>query len=386
MSLVPTGNTTGEGGGLSSLLDPALISSLVQFAPALFQRKTGKDQAKEAEKMQQALGPRVAYGIPQEAKRALGIAEDLARPREMAGQTYMQYMMDQENAKTLGRASRAATSSQDLLGVITQLGEAGQEGQLKLGAAAAEDYNKRQQTLQSALGTMAAYQDKVTADKQLDWNQRAAAAAAMKGASMQNKMGGLQGITQAAVQFLGSDAAKNLCSSFGAPEGQTPNRQTNKKVDDMNALSSDGEEGVIDPTGYTPPGMTDKQMLEVTGMNNTGGFNYSTPTPPQLFPQSSTPFLNMGQQIGQQMYGTGGFNPSMPYSQTPNYIPSQTQMPTPMGGQQMMSNLLNMGLTPGVYTNPADIKAQNAAASGQMPSSITDMLNIMMFQKGLNLY
>jgi len=126
-------------------------------------------------------------------------------------------------------------------------------------------------------------------------------------------------------------------------------------------------------------------------MNNMGGYNYSTPTPPQLFPQSSTPFLNMGQQLGQQMYGTGGFNPSMPYSQTPNYIPSPAPIASPpptsqMDNRQMMSNLLNMGLTPGVYTNPADIKAQNAAASGQMPSSITDMLNIMMFQKGLNLY
>jgi hypothetical protein len=96
--------------------------------------------------------------------------------------------------------------------------------------------------------------------------------------------------------------------------------------------------------------MTDKQMLDITGMNNTGGFNYSTPTPPQLFPQSSTPFLNMTQKIGQQMYGTGGFNPSMPYSQTPNYIPSP------------------------------------APALGQIPSSITDMLNIMMSQNGLKLY
>ena len=382
----PTGTITGAESGGSSWLNPQLISSLVQFAPALFQRKTAKDQAKEAEEMQKALGPRVAYGIPQEAKRALGIAEDIARPREMAGQTYMQYMIDQETAKTAGKASRGATNAQDLLSVITQLGEAGQEGQLKLGMAAAEDYNRRQQILQSALGDMAAYQDKVTADKQIDWYERANAAARMKEAAMKNRMGGLQGLTQAAVQFLGSDAASQLFGKIGAPQGQTTNRQTNKKVDNMNALSLDGEEGVIEPTGYTPPGMTDEKMLEITGMNNTGGFNYNAPTPPQLFPQSSTPFLNMGQQIGQQIYGTGGFNPSMPYSQTPNYIPSPTSAPSPMGGQQMMSNLLNMGLTPGVYTNPADINAQNAAASGQIPSSVTDMLNLMMFQKGINLY
>jgi len=265
----PTGNITGGEGGVSSWLTPDLVSNLIQFAPALLQRRTGKDQAKEAEKMQQALGPRVAYGIPDSAKRALGIAEDVARPREMAGQTYMQYMIDQENAKTAGRASKAATSAQDLLGVITQLGEAGQEGQLKLGMAAAEDYNKRQQTLQSALNTMAAYQDKVTADRQVDWYERAKAAAAMKEAAMKNRMGGMQGLVQAGTQLLGSDAASQLFNRIGAKERSR--RQTLGRIDEMGALSSDDEEGVVNPAGYVDPGLSDTRMLDVTGMN---------PTPP----------------------------------------------------------------------------------------------------------
>ena len=375
----------------SSFFSPEMVSALIQAGPGIFQAIQGGKQTKEANKMQQQLGPRVNYAIPGSATRALGLAEEQARPRTMFGQDQMQYMVDLENAKAFGRASKAATSSQDLLGVATQLGEAGQENQLSLGMKIAEDYGARQEALGKALANMAGYEDKMTADRQTDWYERARAAAAMKGAGLQNKMGALQGLTQAAVGFLGTNAAKNLFSGIGAPEGQTTRRQTLDKIDNMNALSSDGEEGVIDPAGYVAPGMTDKQMLDITGMNNTGGFNYSTPTPPQLFPQSSTPFLNMGQKIGQQMYGTGGFNPSMPYSQTPNYIPSPaptSPAPTapPMGGQQMMSNLLNMGLAPGIYTNPADIKAQNAAASGQIPSSITDMLNIMMFQKGLNLY
>jgi hypothetical protein len=381
----PTGNITGEG-GVSSWLTPELVSSLIQTAPGIFQAIQGGKQTREAEKMQKALGPRVNYTIPESAKRALGVAEDLARPREMAGQNLMQYMLEQERSKTLAQAMRGLSSPQDVAALAAQQAETGQAGQLQLGAAAAQDYTARQQALGTALGTMAGYEDKVTADKQIDWYERAKAAAAMKGAGLQNKMGALQGLTQAAAGFLATDAAKNLFGGIGAPPGLTTNRQTNKKVDEANMLSSDGEEGVIDPADYVAPGMTDKQMLEVTGMNNTGGFNYSTPTPPQLFPQSSTPFLNMTQKIGQQMYGTGGFNPSMPYSQTPNYIPSPTPTANPMSGQQMMSNLLNMGLTPGVYTNPADIKAQNAAALGQIPSSITDMLNIMMSQNGLKLY
>lgn len=350
-STAATAATAAAGGG-SSWFSPQLVSSLVQLAPALFQMGAGRKQGKEAEKMQQALGPRVAYGIPDSAKRALGIAEDLARPREMAGQTYMQYMMDQENAKTLGRASRAATSSQDLLGVITQLGEAGQEGQLKLGMAAAEDYNKRQQTLQSALNTMAAYQDKVTADKQLDWNQRAAAAAAMKGASMQNKMGGLQGITQAAVQFLGSDAAKNLFGQIGAKE-----RSREKilgEVDDMNGLSGEPDEN-INPAGYVDPGLSGSQMLDVTGM---------TPAPASgYFSADSIPGRGMQTQLPVNDTGL------MPMT----YRNAFQQIPT-MSGMQGTLPVNETGLMPMTYRNAFQQTPNINSIQGMFPANQTGLM------------
>ena len=393
-STAATAATAAAGGG-SSWFSPQLVSSLVQLAPALFQMGAGRKQGKEAEKMQQALGPRVAYGIPDSAKRALGIAEDLARPREMAGQTQMQYQIDQEMAKTAGRASRGATNAQDLLSVITQLGEAGQEGQLKLGMAAAEDYNKRQQTLQSALGTMAAYQDKVTADRQLDWNQRAAAAAAMKGASMQNKMGGLQGLTQAAVQFLGSDAASQLFGNIGARERSR--QQTLDKIDDMNALSSDGEEGVIDPAGYTPPGMTDKQMLDVTGMNP------ASPSGDYFFDLSrsanSIPGIGMQAQLPVNQTGLMQRHTpvNMPSFSTSNYgnitgdfpgaqVPSGTN-PYQMGAYGQTFPMVNMpmfstsnygnitGNLPGAQVPPSTNPYQ-MGAYGQTPSSVGSLFNL----------
>jgi hypothetical protein len=336
-----------------SWLSPQLVSSLVQLGPALFQGRTARKQAEEAEEMQKALGPRVAYGIPEEAKKALGIAEDIARPREMAGQTYMQYMIDQETAKTAGKASRGATNAQDLLSVITQLGEAGQEGQLKLGMAAAEDYNKRQQILQSALGNMATYKDKVTADKQLDWNQRAAAAAAMKGASMQNRMGGLQGMTRAAMQFLGSDAAAQLFGNIGARERSR--QQTLDKIDDMNALSSDGEEGVIDPAGYTPPGMTDKQMLDVTGM---------TPAPASgYFSADSIP--GMGMQTQLPVNDTG----LMPMT----YRNAFQQIPT-MSGMQGTLPVNETGLMPMTYRNAFQQTPNINSIQGMFPANQTGLM------------
>jgi hypothetical protein len=203
----------------SSFFSPEMVSALVQAGPGIFQAFQGGKQTREAKKMQQQLGPRVNYVIPESAKRALALSEERARPRTMAGQDYMQYMMDLENAKTFGRASKAATSSQDLLGVATQLGEAGQENQLNLGVRAAQDYNQRQRDLAIALGTMAEYEDKVTADRQADWYERAKAAAAMRGAGMQNTMGSLQGLSQVAAQFLSTNAGQNMFSGIGGGAG-----------------------------------------------------------------------------------------------------------------------------------------------------------------------
>lgn len=292
----PTADITGGG---SSWFSPELVSSLVQLAPALFQRKTGRDQAKEAEKMQQALGPRVAYGIPQEAKRALGIAEDLARPREMAGQTQMQYMLDLERSKTLAQAMRGFSSPADVAALAAKQAEIGQEGQLKLGMAAAEDYNTRQQDLAKALGTMATFQDKVTADRQLDWNQRAAAAAAMKGAAMKNKMGGLQGLTQSAMQFLGSDAAKKLFGQIGGALG--------------------GVEGSVDKNAQVPTPSVDPLPFSMTNQ-----------------PSMTNPSVPMyGDMFG--MGGMMGGNPSM----WDYYQPTTPQTPSGYTGSNFSSGFFN---------------------------------------------
>jgi hypothetical protein len=344
----PTGNITGGEGGVSSWLTPDLVSSLIQFAPALLQRRTGRDQAREAEKMQQALGPRINYAIPGSAKRALGVAEDLARPRTMAGQDYMQYMMDLENAKAFGRASKAATSSQDLLGVATQLGEAGQENQLDLGVKAAEDYNKRQKDLATALGVMAGFEDKVTADRQVDWYERANAAAAMKEAAMKNKMGGLQGLIQAGTQLLGSDAASQLFNKIGARERSR--QKTLDEIDEANALSSEPDEN-INPAGYVDPGLSNSQMLDVTGMN---------PTPP-----SGNYFFDL--------------------SRSANNIPGmQTQLPVNNTGLMPMTSMMGRNFFQ-QYPNINSIQGRLPInQTGLMPTtSLKDVFNMFNLYQGM---
>ena len=177
-------------------MDPITLGLIAAGGSALFQGVKGIQQTREAKEMQKNLGPRVNYQIPEEAKKALALYQNMAVSRTMPGQQLMQNMIDTQQAKALGGATRAATSSQDLLGVATQLGEQGMQQQQELGLASAQNYTQRQQDLAGALGTMANYQDKVTADKQADWYERAAAAREMREAGLQNTMGAVQGLGQ----------------------------------------------------------------------------------------------------------------------------------------------------------------------------------------------
>lgn len=178
------------------MLPLAAIGLAASAGSTIFQGIKGLQQTREAKEMQKNLGPRVNYQIPEEAKRALALYQNMAVSQTMPGQQLMQNMIDMQQAKALGGATRAATSSQDLLGVMSNLGEQGMMQQQELGLAAAQNYTQRQQEYAGALGTMAGYQEKVNADKQLDWYERAAAAKEMRQAGLENTMGAVQGLGQ----------------------------------------------------------------------------------------------------------------------------------------------------------------------------------------------
>ena len=200
-------------------MDPITLGLIAAGGSALFQGFKGIQQTRQAKEMQKNLGPRVNYQIPEEAKKALALYQNMAVSQTMPGQQLMQNMIDMQQAKALGGATRAATSSQDLLSVATQLGEQSMEQQQALGVQAAQDYARRQQDYAGALGTMAGYQEKVTADKQQDWYERAAAAREMRQAGLENTMGAVQGLGQmgmmAAMGGFGGGGSTKSLSDYG---------------------------------------------------------------------------------------------------------------------------------------------------------------------------
>ena len=242
----------------------AAIGLGLSAGSAIFQGVKGLQQTREAKEMQKNLGPRVNYQIPEEARKALALYQNMAVSRTMPGQQFMQNAIDMQQAKALGGATRAATSSQDLLSVATQLGEQGMEQQQALGLQAAQDYNQRQQDYAGALGTMAGYQEKVTADKQQDWYERSAAAREMREAGLQNTMGAVQG--------LGQMGMMGAMGEFGGKGGST---------------KSLGDYGITDPSEISTDFKTSGLFANAPGST-----------------ASSRPsWLSISQSLGQQTYG-----------------------------------------------------------------------------------
>jgi len=269
-------------------------------APAIIQGVTAASQLVKGRKMQKELGDRVNYEIPEEAKKAYALAQGLASSREMAGQASMQAMMDLQAQKAYGNASRAATSSQDLLGVATALGEQGQENQLNLGIQAAQDYQQRQQNLYGAMQNMAGYQEKVTADKQKDWYERAEAAAQMKEGGMQNLMGAATSLGTMGMSMMGGADAVRPSLSEGV-----------EKIGSIGASQ-------LPTGGSSPTGLMNGTTI--TGRNVFFGNNNIPGTSGQL-PVNQSGLMPTSSMIGRTFF-----------PQTPSISSFQGQLPVNQSG------------------------------------------------------
>jgi hypothetical protein len=116
-------------------------------------------------------------------------------------------MLDQNYANTSEDIMQSASSSGDALGALVKANATMQGGQNQLSMQAAQDYERRQRELSMALGTMAGYEDKQFQVNVVDkFNRDAAAASAMKNAAIQNKFGGVKGLSGAAGDAMATKA------------------------------------------------------------------------------------------------------------------------------------------------------------------------------------
>lgn len=275
------------------------FSALSMYGPLALQAGMGAYQLHQGRKMQKALGPRVNYQIPEEARKALALYQNMAVSQTMPGQQLMQNMIDLEQSKALGQMSRVG-NAQDAAGLIQSMGEEGMKQQQQLGLAAAENYNQRQQNLAGALGVMAGYKEKLNADQQQAWYDKSDRTSQMMGSAFENLFGAAQSASQMAMmnKIYGNDNDK-----------KTTNNTTN-------TTATTTPSATLDPR--LVPSMTNVYGSMYTpsfGMRNRNGKNpemwddYEQPVPLGIFSKPDLTRDNGTYRNSSNIYDFDLFNP-----------------------------------------------------------------------------
>lgn len=356
----------------SSFLSPELVSLFVQMGPTIYQGMLGRNQGKEAEKLRQSI-VRPTMGIQEGYQKSLGMAQQNASSRYMSNQRAVEQGIEQSGADILGTASQSATSTQDMQSILKKVSEDMTKAKGNLGIAASSDYDKKQLALQQAYQTMGGLEQNAwDYNTRQKYDEDAAAAAALETSSIKNRAGALQGFGQVASQFLSSDAGSDLFNRIGS--GNRSREKTLNEVDAMNPFTQDtSDEGLVDPAGYVAPpsGLTDQQMLDVTGLRSTDLTTQdaaATAAIRDMMAQQAQFALSKRKNVEispnaayQQKLGLTN-NPSTPYI-PPAYTPSASApMPSSTPG---MGSKLGMGAD---YFGDMDMAAYSMGNSSPMQS------------------
>lgn len=203
-------------------MDPAtatLLASLLSSAPGIAQTLVGGAQGRQARRFGANL-VRPDMPIPEASVDALETARSLASGLQMPGYENTINEIMQVMAGTGYQVDQAATTSSQALGAITQA--SGQQMNLlnRLAGDAARDYNNRQLTYKDALDVMGKLQNEQWFQNTFGaYQEKADASAALGGAELMNKYGGISdifGSLAAAMPMLAKSGTGEPASGGGA--------------------------------------------------------------------------------------------------------------------------------------------------------------------------
>lgn len=267
-------------------MDPAtatLVSGLLSSAPGLIQTLFGGEQSRRAKEFGAGL-TRPVRPIPQESTDALETVRTLASGLQMPG--YENAMNEILNimAGATGQIGSAATTSSQALGALTQASGQQMKAVNQLAADSAVDYRERQRMLAEALRSMGIMVDEQWMFNEFgDYQERANASAALGGAGIQNKYGGLSDL-------------------FGSLASMLP------------MLAKSGAAGTETPGGGNTGGQVDLLKAMIQGMAPKN----DTVTPEQILTPQNQPGAVKANR--QPMIGPGGMD-NMAMFDTPLYTP-----------------------------------------------------------------
>lgn len=306
------------------MIDPMTAMMLVNAGLSVAQGVQGFAQQKKANEELKNLS-RPDMVIPEEAKRALGIAQSIASDRNQ-GLEEIEAGLDAGVANSIGQINRQGGSLADRLAAIAGV-TADANSQKRAARFQAEQQNiGNLQNYQQALGQMADQQRMIQQDQLNKYTQQVQSLQGMAGAGQQNMMKGLQGLAGTAAQGLSYKGQMDMMDK--------------QYQNDLNLLNAQNGVGATKAAAVPPTTMLPKSF----GVNAPSVKDVNIGT--QLNPQVQAPSMLQGAGltslkpgIGKMMIGQQGVN-----------SPAQQSMNLPMGltpEQLQMLQLSGIGLNMG---------------------------------------
>jgi len=166
----------------------AVAASAISAGVGIYQTQQGKKLAEQA-------GERPDYEIPESVKSALGTAQ-LKSLQGVPGEVKSQMLQEMDRSRMA--SLRQVNERRGGLGAVSQLDQNQQDAIRQMGIMDIQQREKNVQGLQEMRLKMAGFEDKKFAHELTGWEQQSQAAAAMKGAGMQNIAGAATGVMKAA--------------------------------------------------------------------------------------------------------------------------------------------------------------------------------------------
>lgn len=165
---------------------PLIVPIGLSMAQSIPNWMAGIKQSRTADKLQSEL-QRPDFEIPESQKQALQSAKNQASMTRLPGQSAIEGRLDQTTANQLDMIERMGVGGATSLNAASQAFSNQQSKENELGVQAAENYNRNQQMLRSQLDRMSDWEfKKWTWDKQLPYQNKAEAIAALREGSMRN--------------------------------------------------------------------------------------------------------------------------------------------------------------------------------------------------------
>ncbi len=172
-------------------MDPVTLSLLISGGTALAKTGIGAAQAAKGRKL--AKGARPQAEIPSTVEDYLSNAKAAAASSQLPGQSAIEQRIGGSSASGIRAATEGASSSAGLMAGIAGIKGNEQNALADLGIAGAQMQDTNKQRLQEALLKYGSYQDQQFQTNKMDpYYEKAQAAQALKGAGLQNIMGGVE--------------------------------------------------------------------------------------------------------------------------------------------------------------------------------------------------